>query len=111
MIDREKKSQAPAQTDINDRIGDPVESTGCSAENEAVLLCFDRTKDWRMCKPELEAFRKCYEEYVEERQEAFVRFVKKTISEVTEEAIGNLKKDEEKPDPDSIAPIPFSTEQ
>lgn len=37
--------------------------TGCASLNEAVILCYSETKDWRKCKKELDAFKKCYELY------------------------------------------------
>jgi cytochrome c oxidase assembly factor 4 len=42
---------------------DPIEETGCSAENDLVLLCYADTKDWRKCQKELDAFRKCMKKY------------------------------------------------
>lgn len=38
---------------------DPVEQSGCAAENDALFLCYDATKDWRACRKELEAFKQC----------------------------------------------------
>lgn len=42
---------------------DPIEETGCEAENDVVLLCYAETKDWRKCKKEVEAFKLCMERY------------------------------------------------
>ena len=42
---------------------DPIEQTGCETQNEAVLLCYAETKDWRKCKKELEEFKKCMKQY------------------------------------------------
>ncbi len=47
---------------------DPVELSGCAAENDAVLLCYDATKDWRACRKELEAFKKCIKAAEEEKK-------------------------------------------
>lgn len=38
---------------------DPVEATGCQRENDAVLLCYAETRDWRKCQKELELFKQC----------------------------------------------------
>jgi len=46
---------------------DPVEETGCETQNDAVLLCYAGTKDWRKCKKELETFKKCMELYEKHR--------------------------------------------
>ncbi|KAA8898949.1 hypothetical protein FN846DRAFT_909828 [Sphaerosporella brunnea] len=35
--------------------------TGCSAENETLRMCFVDKKDWRLCKAEMAAFRKCWD--------------------------------------------------
>ena len=43
---------------------DPVEATGCQIHNDAVLLCYAETKDWRKCQKELEAFKKCMDKHV-----------------------------------------------
>jgi cytochrome c oxidase assembly factor 4 len=41
-----------------------IEKTGCSELNDALLLCYDEKRDWRKCRAELQAFRKCYEDNV-----------------------------------------------
>ncbi|PQE31008.1 CHCH domain-containing protein [Rutstroemia sp. NJR-2017a WRK4] len=35
-------------------------STGCAAENSKMTNCYFEKKDWRLCKQELETFRKCW---------------------------------------------------
>jgi cytochrome c oxidase assembly factor 4 len=50
---------------------DAVERTGCEEENDAVLLCYAETKDWRKCKKELETFKKCIERYEKTREKDF----------------------------------------
>ena len=52
---------------INDLQSDPVEKTGCSNLNDAVLLCYAEMKDWRKCQKELEEFKKCMESYEKNR--------------------------------------------
>lgn len=47
--------------DLN--VKDPIEETGCESANDAVLLCYAETKDWRRCKKEVEAFKSCMEQY------------------------------------------------
>ena len=34
--------------------------SGCQELNEALLACYIRTKDWRACRAELQAFRTCF---------------------------------------------------
>lgn len=43
-----------------------IEATGCSELNDALLLCYDTHRDWRRCKIEMDAFRKCYEKYMKD---------------------------------------------
>jgi len=38
-----------------------IEKTGCSLENENLQLCFHDTKDWRLCRDQLERFRECWQ--------------------------------------------------
>jgi hypothetical protein len=42
---------------------DPIEETGCQLLNDAVLLCYAETKDWRKCRKEVEAFKRCMGAY------------------------------------------------
>lgn len=44
---------------------DPVDSTGCREQSDVLILCHDKYKDWRECKQEMEAFKKCYSEYLQ----------------------------------------------
>ena len=48
---------------------DPVERTGCETQNDTVLLCYAETKDWRKCKNEVEAFKKCMENYEKQQKQ------------------------------------------
>ena len=48
---------------------DPIESTGCAAENDAVLLCYDKHRDWRRCRTEMEAFKTCFDKYQQKGRE------------------------------------------
>ena len=48
---------------VNDNYIDPIIETGCELQNDAVLLCYADTKDWRKCKKELEAFKACMKRY------------------------------------------------
>lgn len=43
-----------------------MEAHPCQEENERVLLCYGRGKDWRECRRELEAFRKCFSSHQQE---------------------------------------------
>ncbi|KAI7862819.1 hypothetical protein BDF14DRAFT_1735322 [Spinellus fusiger] len=38
-----------------------IERTGCAQENEVLQLCIYDKKDWRLCKEEMQKFRKCYQ--------------------------------------------------
>ena len=51
------------RAEVNDCYIDPIIETGCDSQNDAVLLCFAETKDWRKCKKELEAFKACMNRY------------------------------------------------
>lgn len=103
----------------SDKFEDPVEETGCQAQNDAVLLCFSETHDWRKCQPEIEAFRTCYQEYTERRREKTVAKIRTTIRGILDETLVDVERElAEKtgggmaePDPDSMSSIPFSTEQ
>lgn len=52
-----------AEVEETEGLIDPVVETGCELQNEAVLMCYAETKDWRKCKKELEAFKRCMELY------------------------------------------------
>ena len=56
----------PERTEFKGEI-DPIEATGCQIENDAVLLCYAETKDWRKCQKELELFKKCMDRHLKER--------------------------------------------
>jgi hypothetical protein len=77
-------------TDHSHLFPDPVESTGCQAENDALLLCFDRTKDWRACVKEMRAFRLCFERYQEESEARVLEAIRMGIergARAAEEAV------------------------
>jgi hypothetical protein len=38
-------------------------NTGCADENLKLQLCHYDTNDWRKCIPEMEAFRKCWDQH------------------------------------------------
>ncbi|VVT48573.1 uncharacterized protein SAPINGB_P001845 [Magnusiomyces paraingens] len=40
-----------------------INKTGCAEENLALTLCHADKKDWRLCLPEMEAFKKCWAEH------------------------------------------------
>lgn len=37
-----------------------IDATGCADLSDALLLCYDKHRDWRACRKEVEAFRRCY---------------------------------------------------
>ncbi|KND01905.1 uncharacterized protein SPPG_09132 [Spizellomyces punctatus DAOM BR117] len=40
-----------------------IKNSGCFREHEALQDCHFNKKDWRACKAEMLAFRKCYERH------------------------------------------------
>jgi cytochrome c oxidase assembly factor 4 len=59
MFPMQPKAQSNLEDSNNLGSSDAVEATGCANENDAVLLCYSETKDWRKCKEALAAFREC----------------------------------------------------
>lgn len=55
-----KKAVAVADDDEPDEWDKRIFSTGCAAENTKMNDCYYEKKDWRLCKNELEVFRKCW---------------------------------------------------
>lgn len=37
-------------------------STGCAAENTKMNDCYFEKKDWRLCRKELESFKRCWKQ-------------------------------------------------
>ncbi|RVD85217.1 uncharacterized protein DFL_003545 [Arthrobotrys flagrans] len=37
-----------------------IRKTGCAGENESLQMCFDKTKDWRACRKQLQEFKDCW---------------------------------------------------
>ncbi|KAF9328313.1 hypothetical protein BG006_008477 [Podila minutissima] len=52
----EDKEDADDEDEYDKRIA----RTGCSAENEALQMCYAETHDWRACKDAMQAFRDCW---------------------------------------------------
>ncbi|KAG0021661.1 hypothetical protein BGZ82_011276 [Podila clonocystis] len=46
--------------DDEDEYDKRIAKTGCSAENEALQMCYAETHDWRACKDAMQAFRDCW---------------------------------------------------
>jgi cytochrome c oxidase assembly factor 4 len=63
---KEAAAAATAQDD-EDAWTQRLAATGCAEENNAVLLCYADTRDWRQCTGPLRVFRACYERYRTER--------------------------------------------
>ncbi|KAF7906281.1 uncharacterized protein EAE98_005731 [Botrytis deweyae] len=38
-------------------------STGCAEENSKMTDCYFEKKDWRLCKAELDTFKKCWKKH------------------------------------------------
>lgn len=110
-------------TELSERFGDPVEKTGCQAQSDAILLCFDQHRDWRKCKSEIEAFRKCYEDFDKNRAAETMAELTRIIDETVEGIFVKAKEDNrqfeaevasklrEFDELDPTSTIPFSTEE
>ena len=46
-----------------------IDATGCGPLNDAVLLCYDRHRDWRQCHQEMAVFRQCFERHARSVQD------------------------------------------
>lgn len=62
MAEESKGAAAYNEPSMIDQQG-AIEATGCASLNEQLLLCYDMHRDWRRCKPEMEAFRDCYRRF------------------------------------------------
>ncbi|KAF8867359.1 hypothetical protein BDZ45DRAFT_667322 [Acephala macrosclerotiorum] len=63
MSKSESDAKAAAAAEDDDEPDDwdkRIFSTGCSVENAKMTDCYFEKKDWRLCKDELETFRKCW---------------------------------------------------
>lgn len=47
----------------DDPYDNALNKTGCNALNEAVLECYYDHRDWRVCQPQVLAFKACFEKY------------------------------------------------
>ncbi|KAK4099485.1 hypothetical protein N658DRAFT_498416 [Parathielavia hyrcaniae] len=57
------EQQAPAvepEDDEPDEWDKRIFSTGCADENAKMTDCYYEKKDWRVCKDEMERFRRCW---------------------------------------------------
>ncbi|KAH8775940.1 hypothetical protein BGZ57DRAFT_762543 [Hyaloscypha finlandica] len=63
-----KKAVAVAEDDEPDEWDKRIFSTGCAAENTKMNDCYYEKKDWRLCKNELEVFRKCWKRQQNDRR-------------------------------------------
>ncbi|KAF9430877.1 hypothetical protein BGZ76_000672 [Entomortierella beljakovae] len=57
---KEKNSNGEDEEDEEDEYEKRIERTGCSAENEALQMCYAEKHDWRACKDAMTAFRECW---------------------------------------------------
>ena len=53
-----------------------IDKTGCGELNDKLLLCYDEHRDWRKCRPEVEAFRSCYRSHAVQRQQDHAGMIK-----------------------------------
>lgn len=49
--------------DTPDEWDQRIITTGCAEENQKLQICHYDTGDWRQCLPEMEAFRKCWDQH------------------------------------------------
>ena len=40
-----------------------IKASGCFKEHETLQDCYDRTKDWRLCKEEMLRFKECFRKH------------------------------------------------
>ncbi|KAG0336710.1 hypothetical protein BG000_006246 [Podila horticola] len=55
-----KDEEGEEDEDDEDEYDKRIARTGCSAENEALQMCYAETHDWRACKDAMQAFRDCW---------------------------------------------------
>ncbi|KAF7913608.1 uncharacterized protein EAF01_000014 [Botrytis porri] len=58
----------PVATDVQgddepDEWDKRIFSTGCAEENSKMTDCYFEKKDWRLCKAELDTFKKCWKKH------------------------------------------------
>ncbi|KAI1295845.1 hypothetical protein EDD11_007703 [Mortierella claussenii] len=57
--DRDKE-EGEEEEEEEDEYEKRIERTGCSAENEALQLCYAEKHDWRACQDAMNAFKDCW---------------------------------------------------
>ncbi|KAK0644035.1 CHCH domain-containing protein [Cercophora newfieldiana] len=63
QLEPEQTPAAAQQVEEDDEPDDwdkRIFSTGCAEENTKLTDCYYEKKDWRLCKEEMERFRKCW---------------------------------------------------
>ncbi|KAN0117735.1 hypothetical protein V8E51_003712 [Hyaloscypha variabilis] len=63
-----KKAAAVEDDDEPDEWDKRIFSTGCAVENTKMNDCYYEKKDWRLCKSELEVFRKCWRQHQNDKR-------------------------------------------
>ncbi|PBP21811.1 hypothetical protein BUE80_DR007356 [Diplocarpon rosae] len=66
MARPESDSKAAAAVGNEDELDEwdkRIFSTGCAAENMKMTDCYWEKKDWRLCKDEMENFKKCWKQH------------------------------------------------
>ncbi|KAH8666007.1 hypothetical protein BGZ60DRAFT_410385 [Tricladium varicosporioides] len=63
-----QKATAVEDDDEPDEWDKRIFSTGCSEENMKMTDCYYEKKDWRLCKNEMETFRKCWKEHQNDKR-------------------------------------------
>ncbi|KAF9999728.1 hypothetical protein BGZ80_008695 [Entomortierella chlamydospora] len=57
---RNNEGEGMEEEDEEDEYEKRIARTGCSAENEALQMCYAEKHDWRACKDAMTAFRDCW---------------------------------------------------
>ncbi|KAH7323647.1 hypothetical protein BKA65DRAFT_598220 [Rhexocercosporidium sp. MPI-PUGE-AT-0058] len=63
-----KVAAAVEDDDEPDEWDKRIFSTGCAVENTKMTDCYWEKKDWRLCKDEMESFKKCWKQHQNDKR-------------------------------------------
>ncbi|KAF2761146.1 hypothetical protein EJ05DRAFT_497704 [Pseudovirgaria hyperparasitica] len=66
----EDRARAMKDDDDADEWDKRIDNTGCAVENARMTDCYYEKKDWRACKAEMDAFRKCWAKHGNDQRTA-----------------------------------------
>ena len=46
--------------DVRDPFDDGIRNSGCQTQHEQLQECYQKFHDWRKCKEEMDAFKRCF---------------------------------------------------